>query len=177
MPLTPPIFARRPSPSLNASWMPEETPSPTPYASASYAPIKDPELSWMDYIYQGNVDNEFEALEDLSRTPTPTARSHAAPDQSGHQFEFLAFGDRQSPMAADRTGLAEQKRRHRKLRQRHQAGDPRLPELYEQHLSGGIDCGRHRRSEDAVLAGSVSALGQSPIPPPRRPRPPRRRSL
>ena len=31
-------------------WTPAPTPSPTPYVQTTFAPIKDPDLSWMDYI-------------------------------------------------------------------------------------------------------------------------------
>ena len=37
------------STSPDATWMPDASPSPTPYATATFAALVDPELSWMDY--------------------------------------------------------------------------------------------------------------------------------
>ena len=48
-----------PSASAAASWAPNVTASPTPYATATFAPLKDPELSWMDYTYSGDVNQDY----------------------------------------------------------------------------------------------------------------------
>ena len=48
-----------PSVSAAASWVPNVTASPTPYATATFAPLKDPELSWMDYTYSGDVNQDY----------------------------------------------------------------------------------------------------------------------
>ncbi len=48
-----------PSASTAASWAPNVTASPTPYATATFAPLKDPELSWMDYTYSGDVNQDY----------------------------------------------------------------------------------------------------------------------
>ena len=62
-----------PTPSADALWIPDATPSPTPYVVGTYAPIKDPELSWKEYTYGGNVNHEYDALDGQSKTPRPTA--------------------------------------------------------------------------------------------------------
>ena len=49
-----------PTVSAEATWMPEATPSPTPYATPTFAALKDPELTWMDYTYSGDVESEYE---------------------------------------------------------------------------------------------------------------------
>lgn len=57
-----------PTVSAEATWSPEETPTPTPYATATFAALVDPELSWMDYTYGGNVDQEYQDKQDSVQT-------------------------------------------------------------------------------------------------------------
>ncbi|MEE1201030.1 MAG: peptidoglycan-binding protein [Christensenellales bacterium] len=62
-------------PSFNPSstaWAPIGSPSPTPYATATFAPLVDPEQSWMDYTYPGDVEQEFHDQDVDKRTPVPT---------------------------------------------------------------------------------------------------------
>ncbi len=62
-----------PTVSAEATWSPEETPTPTPYATATFAALVDPELSWMDYTYGGNVDQEYQDKQDsVQNTRKPT---------------------------------------------------------------------------------------------------------
>lgn len=62
-----------PTVSAEATWKPAETPTPTPYATATFAALKDPELSWMDYTYNGNVDQEYQQKQDsVQVTKKPT---------------------------------------------------------------------------------------------------------
>ena len=44
------------SPTLDPSqiWIPETTPTATPYVAPTFAALVDPELSWMDYTYDGD---------------------------------------------------------------------------------------------------------------------------
>ena len=59
--------------SAEATWMPEETPTPTPYATATFAALVDPELSWMDYTYNGDVEKEYEEKQNsVQNTKKPT---------------------------------------------------------------------------------------------------------
>ena len=42
-------------------WIPETTPTATPYVAPTFAALVDPELSWMDYTYDGDVEQENQA--------------------------------------------------------------------------------------------------------------------
>ena len=55
-----------------ATWMPEVTPTPTPYATATFAALVDPELSWMDYTYSGDVNQDYQSQVQASATKAPT---------------------------------------------------------------------------------------------------------
>lgn len=61
--------------SPGATWMPNQTPSPTPYTTATFAALKDPELSWMDYTYPGNVDSDYQQQASASATRQPTVNT------------------------------------------------------------------------------------------------------
>ncbi len=52
-------------------WAPEVTASPTPYVSPTFAALVDPEQSWMDYTYSGDVNKEFQNQLNQSATATP----------------------------------------------------------------------------------------------------------
>ena len=58
----------------DATWQPLTTPSPTPYATATFAALVDPELTWMDYTYSGDVESEYNQQQQHAATPTPTAK-------------------------------------------------------------------------------------------------------
>ena len=66
--LTQPITTVAPE----ATWMPEITPTPTPYVAPTFAALVDPELSWMDYTYEGNVEDDYKAQVSVSVTRMPT---------------------------------------------------------------------------------------------------------
>ena len=70
-----------PNPTLasDALWEPEETPSPTPHVQTTYAPITDPELSWMDYVYGGDANQEYNNQAGSVRTPTPAPNATPRP--------------------------------------------------------------------------------------------------
>ena len=54
-------------------WIPAASPTPTPYVGTTIGPIRDPDLSWLDYVYPGDVDAEYDATNPTARpTPTPT---------------------------------------------------------------------------------------------------------
>ena len=58
---------------VQATWKPEATPSPTPYVAPTFAALVDPELSWMEYTYPGNVDKDYQnqVQQQPTRTPEP----------------------------------------------------------------------------------------------------------
>ena len=60
------------SASSGATWMPAQTPTPTPYTRATFAALVDPELSWMDYTYSGDVNSEFADQVTAKPTKAPT---------------------------------------------------------------------------------------------------------
>lgn len=55
----------------NALWAPAETPTPTPYVSPTFAALVDPDQSWMDYTYSGDVNKDFDSQLGTSSTATP----------------------------------------------------------------------------------------------------------
>lgn len=63
------------SPTLDPSqiWIPETTPTATPYVAPTFAALVDPELSWMDYTYDGDVEQEYQQAQRAAATPVPTA--------------------------------------------------------------------------------------------------------
>ncbi len=65
------------STSPGATWLPNATPSPTPHATATFAALVDPELSWMDYTYSGDVNSEFQQQQQQSSaTQKPTVQGN-----------------------------------------------------------------------------------------------------
>ena len=65
------------SPTLDPSqvWIPATTPTATPYVSPTFAALVDPELSWMDYTYDGDVESEYQQAQRAAETPVPTISS------------------------------------------------------------------------------------------------------
>lgn len=61
------------SPTLDPDqvWIPLSTPTPTPYVAPTFAALVDPELSWMDYTYEGDVEAEYQQAQRSSATATP----------------------------------------------------------------------------------------------------------
>ena len=61
------------SPTLDPSqvWIPVTTPTPTPYVAPTFAALVDPELSWMDYTYEGDVEQDYQREQRAAATPTP----------------------------------------------------------------------------------------------------------
>jgi len=62
------------SPTLDPSqvWIPATTPTATPYVAPTFAALVDPELSWMEYTYEGDVEAEYQQAQRASATSTPT---------------------------------------------------------------------------------------------------------
>lgn len=60
-------------PTLNPDqvWVPAQTPTPTPYVTPTFAALVDPDLSWMDYTYDGDVEEDYKKQEALASTPKP----------------------------------------------------------------------------------------------------------
>jgi len=81
------------SPTLDPSqvWIPVTTPTPTPYVAPTFAALVDPELSWMDYTYDGDVEQEYQQAQRASATPTPTPLPIVG--SSGTQRYRLVNGD------------------------------------------------------------------------------------
>ena len=63
------------STSPGSTWLPAETPTPTPYATATFAALVDPELSWMDYTYSGDVESEYQQQAGAATTKKPTVNT------------------------------------------------------------------------------------------------------
>lgn len=65
------------SPTLDPSqvWIPVTTPTATPYVAPTFAALVDPELSWMDYTYEGDVEAEYQQAQRAAATPVPTPAS------------------------------------------------------------------------------------------------------
>ena len=61
------------SPTLNPEqiWIPAATPTATPYVAPTFAALVDPELSWMEYTYEGDVEEEYQQAQRAAATPTP----------------------------------------------------------------------------------------------------------
>ena len=60
-------------PTLNPDqvWVPAQTPTPTPYVTPTFAALVDPDLSWMDYTYDGDVEEDYKKQEAQASTPKP----------------------------------------------------------------------------------------------------------
>ncbi len=71
------------SPTLNPEqiWIPAATPTATPYVAPTFAALVDPELSWMEYTYEGDVEEEYQQAQRAAATPTP--RLTPAPTPTG----------------------------------------------------------------------------------------------
>ena len=81
----------------NQVWIPAETPTPTPYASPTFAALVDPDLSWMDYTFTGNTGNtssntgtgtasgSYNNNYTATATPRPTAAPTLSGDASGYK--------------------------------------------------------------------------------------------
>ena len=65
------------SPTLDPSqvWIPATTPTATPYVAPTFAALVDPELSWMDYTYDGDVEREYQQAQVAAATPAPTTNT------------------------------------------------------------------------------------------------------
>lgn len=73
------------NPGSTASWAPDATPSPTPYVSPTFAALVDPEQSWMDYTYSGDVNQEFEQQQGNAATATPKPTIRPEAEQTGYK--------------------------------------------------------------------------------------------
>ena len=64
------------SPSPDATWSPDYTPTPTPHTTPTFAALVDPELSWMDYTYPGDVNSEYQQQQNASATQKPSVQGN-----------------------------------------------------------------------------------------------------
>ena len=76
------------SPTLDPSevWIPATTPTPTPYVAPTFAALVDPELSWMDYTYEGDVEQDYQQARRASTTPTPAPTATRKADNTGYSL-------------------------------------------------------------------------------------------
>jgi len=81
-----------PTPDPDQVWIPLTTPTPTPYVAPTFAALVDPELSWMDYTYDGDVEQDYEQAQLASNTPTP----RPTVNEGGAQQYTLINGDSSS---------------------------------------------------------------------------------
>ena len=65
---------QNPTLSPTGAWAPAETPTPTPYVSPTFAALVDPEQSWMDYKYEGDVNQDFQQQQNAANRPTATPK-------------------------------------------------------------------------------------------------------
>lgn len=71
--------AEAPQTSSEDIWTPPESPTPTPYAEATFGTITDPEQSWMDFT---NPDLKGDNTDYATPTPVPTAESGFSTDKT-----------------------------------------------------------------------------------------------
>ena len=71
--------AEQPQTSSEDIWSPPESPTPTPYAAATFGTITDPEQSWMDYT---NPDLKGDNSDYATPTPVPTAENGFPTDKT-----------------------------------------------------------------------------------------------
>ena len=55
----------------NQVWIPAESPTATPYVAPTFAALVDPDLSWMDYTYDGDVEADYQRAQRATATPKP----------------------------------------------------------------------------------------------------------
>ena len=101
------------NPTLDPSqvWIPEVTPTPTPYVAPTFAALVDPELSWMEYTYEGDVEQEYQQAQAASRTPTPTPRVTPRPTATANAgasgYKLVNAGSSASQIRTLQRRLAE----------------------------------------------------------------------
>lgn len=98
------------SPTLDPSqiWIPVTTPTPTPYVAPTFAALVDPELSWMDYTYDGDVEKEYQQAERASRTPTPKPAPTATPRADGaRKYSMIDVGSSKGEIRGLQEKLSE----------------------------------------------------------------------
>ncbi len=71
--------ADQPQTSAEDIWSPPESPTPTPYAAATFGTITDPEQSWKDFT---NPDLKGDQSDYATPTPVPTAESGFSTDKT-----------------------------------------------------------------------------------------------
>ena len=62
----------------NQVWIPAESPTATPYVAPTFAALVDPDLSWMDYTYDGDVEADYQRAQRATATPKPEVASDAS---------------------------------------------------------------------------------------------------
>ncbi|MBR1821607.1 MAG: peptidoglycan-binding protein, partial [Clostridia bacterium] len=94
------------SPTLDPSqvWIPATTPTATPYVAPTFAALVDPELSWMEYTYEGDVEQEYQQAQRASTTPSPAPTAAPTISTGGSSGYKLINGN---SSRADITGLQQ----------------------------------------------------------------------
>ena len=100
------------NPTLDPSqvWIPATTPTATPYVAPTFAALVDPELSWMEYTYEGDVEQEYQQAQQASRTPTPAPLVTPAPTvNSGTttKYKYINGNSSRADITALQQKLAE----------------------------------------------------------------------
>ena len=95
------------SPTLDPSqvWIPATTPTATPYVAPTFAALVDPELSWMEYTYEGDVEQEYQQAQKAAATPSPTP----APTPAGGtgKYKLVTGNSSRADITALQQKLAE----------------------------------------------------------------------
>ncbi len=96
------------APTLDPSqvWIPATTPTPTPYVAPTFAALVDPELSWMEYTYEGDVEQEYQQAQRAASTPTPTPAPTIA-DSSTRKYKYINGNSSRADIAPLQQRLAE----------------------------------------------------------------------
>ncbi|MBQ8111502.1 MAG: peptidoglycan-binding protein [Clostridia bacterium] len=97
------------SPTLDPGqvWIPATTPTATPYVAPTFAALVDPELSWMEYTYDGDVEQEYQQAQRASATPTPTPVPAATVSGSASKYRLINGNSSREDIRALQQRLAE----------------------------------------------------------------------
>ncbi len=102
------------NPTLDPSqvWIPATTPTATPYVAPTFAALVDPELSWMEYTYEGDVEQEYQQAQRASTTPTPVPVAPVTPAPtiaSGNtsKYKYINGNSKRADITALQQKLAE----------------------------------------------------------------------
>lgn len=90
----------------NQVWIPAATPTATPYVAPTFAALVDPELSWMEYTYEGDVEQEYQQAQRAASTPTPTPAPTIASGGS-NKYKYISGNSSKADIRALQQRLAD----------------------------------------------------------------------